>query len=271
MKFKENWHKVKFERNILDPEVDQRLWKGISNRIEKENRKRKISWYSVAASVVLLFGIGFGLWASFEGDSFTSGKVFANSSTSAPKEVVLEDGSKVTLQPGSTLMLSKTFGKDAREVAFVGEAFFSISKDKERPFRIKGNEFEVTVLGTEFQLNSTKKDQRVELLEGSVRIDKEGKEIVLKPLESWAYTKKGSVQYFNSGAVQSFAFDGLPFQKVIEDIEKTYQVRVAYPKKFAREPIYGELSGTLEELLGQLSFLYDLELNKISKNHYEIK
>ena len=51
-------------------------------------------------------------------------------------DIVLPDGSKVCMNSEATLTVDPGFGKATREIEFDGEAFFTISPDKNCPFII---------------------------------------------------------------------------------------------------------------------------------------
>ena len=69
-------------------------------------------------------------------------------------DIVLPDGSKVCMNSEATLTVDPGFGKATREIEFDGEAFFTISPDKNCPFIIHSANNNYTVLGTSFNLQS---------------------------------------------------------------------------------------------------------------------
>lgn len=86
--------------------------------------------------------------------------------------VVLPDKSTVKLNSGSRLVYPSYFAKDSRELYFEGEAFFEVTKDKSRPFRIKSTHIRTSVLGTSFILKSfpEKNISQVAVLTGKVGV-----------------------------------------------------------------------------------------------------
>jgi ferric-dicitrate binding protein FerR (iron transport regulator) len=104
--------------------------------------------------------------------------------------VVLPDGSSVNLNSGSDLMYSSlSFDSISRSVSLIGEGFFTITKDIERPFYVNTRGIKLKVLGTTFNVKAYPDDNTEEatLVSGKVEIfassDKteSGKPIVLKP------------------------------------------------------------------------------------------
>ena len=64
------------------------------------------------------------------------------------QSIVLPDGSKVTLDAGSSLKYPFVFAEDKREVFLNGEAFFEVASDPDKPFIVSANQASIKVLGT---------------------------------------------------------------------------------------------------------------------------
>ncbi|MFP3637131.1 FecR family protein, partial [Bacillus sp. SIMBA_033] len=62
---------------------------------------------------------------------------------------------------------------NSREVTITGEAYFEVSKNKNKPFRVKTADQTVEVLGTHFNVNSYSDEPATvtTLAEGSVRVN----------------------------------------------------------------------------------------------------
>lgn len=89
-------------------------------------------------------------------------------------EVVLEDGSYVMLNAGSSLRYPIHFPRNGeRKVYLTGEAFFDISKDEDRTFKVHTDRFEILVTGTQFNTSSYAEEtiESVVLVEGSVDLN----------------------------------------------------------------------------------------------------
>jgi ferric-dicitrate binding protein FerR (iron transport regulator) len=104
--------------------------------------------------------------------------------------IVLPDNSRVWLNSGSKLTFSSDF-KNGRKVSLEGEAFFSVSKDKNSPFRVKTTDIEIEVLGTEFNVKAYAEENLVSttLVEGSVKISGKYQQTVLKPDQKLVFDK----------------------------------------------------------------------------------
>ena len=88
-------------------------------------------------------------------------------------DLLLSDGTKVTLNSGTSLKYPVQFLKTKnRQVFLDGEAFFNVAKDSANAFIVNTGELNVRVLGTKFNLSSYPEDHFVNttLLEGSVSV-----------------------------------------------------------------------------------------------------
>jgi ferric-dicitrate binding protein FerR (iron transport regulator) len=77
------------------------------------------------------------------------------------KSVVLPDGSTVYFNANSSISYTRSFNRKSRDIKLEGEAFFEVSPDKARPFRIFAGNACVKVLGTSFNVNAGKDDNQV--------------------------------------------------------------------------------------------------------------
>lgn len=109
---------------------------------------------------------------------------------------ILPDGSTIFLNAASSIEYPKTFGADARVIKLQGEAFFQVSKDVNRPFRVVlAEEFEVEVLGTTFNVNANLKSPEVALVEGKVKVTtgQSGHSLELSPGQMAIFDKHQNV------------------------------------------------------------------------------
>lgn len=99
-------------------------------------------------------------------------------------EFTLEDGTKVWLNSKSTLTYNPLFSDNERIVELEGEAFFDVFSDTNKPFKVKIENYIVSVTGTEFNIKSYEYFE-TSLLSGSVTIEnvENGNTINLNPLE----------------------------------------------------------------------------------------
>jgi ferric-dicitrate binding protein FerR (iron transport regulator) len=101
--------------------------------------------------------------------------------------VVLPDGTEVWLNSFSTLTYTTAeFNSGKREVSLIGEAMFKVKHDSLHPFLVHTKNFDVTDLGTVFNIQAYPEDKNAQasLISGSIEITTKGihsKKITLVP------------------------------------------------------------------------------------------
>lgn len=167
--------------------------------------------------------------------------------------IKLEDGSMVTLQPGSKVNFPQHFHPNKREIYLEGEAFFKVSKNPERPFFVYYNNLVTHVLGTSFNIKPDSRNKQVEVLvvTGKVQVyenrtkltDNTPKTngVILTPNQKLIY--KEEERQFTATLVNdplplaqelqkstpvatTFHFEEAPLLQVFQLLEKTYGIEI---------------------------------------------
>lgn len=149
-------------------------------------------------------------------------------------ELVLSDGTVVLLNADSKITFPTRFTGNKRTVKLVGEAYFKVSKNKHRPFIVGTGNLYTKVLGTEFNLKAyPHSDVNVTLIKGSVAVNAEGKEVMLKPGENAEYSENKDIEVTTvdtEGYIQwkdgYFYFDNVPLIDVVRDLGRWYNVNI---------------------------------------------
>ena len=149
-------------------------------------------------------------------------------------ELVLSDGTVVLLNADSKITFPTRFTGNKRTVKLVGEAYFKVSKNKHRPFIVETGNLYTKVLGTEFNLKAyPHSDVNVTLIKGSVVVNAEGKEVMLKPGENAEYSEDKDIEVTTvdtEGYIQwkdgYFYFDNVPLIDVVRDLGRWYNVNI---------------------------------------------
>src|SRR5690606_8432623 len=99
--------------------------------------------------------------------------------------VQLSDGSVVHLNAGSRLKYPYTFTGNTREVALMGEGYFEVAHNAERPFVVKAGGLNVRALGTTFNVLAYPDIDAVEttLVEGKVVLERADATAGTAPIE----------------------------------------------------------------------------------------
>jgi ferric-dicitrate binding protein FerR (iron transport regulator) len=177
-------------------------------------------------------------------------------------KAVLPDGTKVWLNAESSLRYSTAFTDSERKVMLTGEAYFEVTKNKEKPFIVESSAGTVKVLGTQFNVNSYG-DENVfttTLVEGSVQITKGAAQKILKPGEQ-AKLKDGEISVaqvdtreFTSWKEGEFVFRNAPVLVVVKQLQRWYDLNVEF-----REPVEKHLNATIKRNVPLSKVLHYLE------------
>ncbi len=136
---------------------------------------RRIQWLAVAACLafgVVLLGQGAD-WRSLL--SFGVAKQSYQTTKGEQKEVLLADGSTITLNTNSELQVEMS--GHVRQVHLVrGEAFFDIAADLEKPFQVDVGSHLINVLGTSFNITRGMDEFTLAVVDGLVAVQQEGEE-----------------------------------------------------------------------------------------------
>lgn len=184
----------------------------------------------------------------------TSTEIVYNT-VSTPKggtyKVTLPDGSNVMLNAASSIHFPTAFTGNNRTVEITGEAYFEISPNETKPFRVKANNIEVQVLGTHFNINGYKDEDavKVTLLEGAVRVAGEKSNLLLKPGQQ-ARMMNGNSEVINQVDIEeiiawkngSFNFNQATLPEVMRQISRWYDVTVEYEGKISDKHFTGIVS-----------------------------
>lgn len=136
-------------------------------------------------AAVGLFVVCFGFILSFYNNDGVH-RLSANTNT---RNVLLPDGTSVTLFKGSNLSYSNDFITD-RKLRLEGDAFFKVMPDAVHPFHIETKQANIQVLGTSFLIREFQAFTNVGVAEGKVRVSNELHEAVLQAGEKIEITEK---------------------------------------------------------------------------------
>ena len=243
-------------------------------------------WYAAAALLLCVTGT----WYFYSRDSRE--QPYAYSSMVAAKQLIehtntsqkplvlkLPDGSQVTLGPKSRISYAHTFvsadtarNGAVRDVYLLGEAFFEVTKNPHRPFRVFANEIVTKVLGTSFTIRSFDKDTTIQVTvrTGKVSVYAQAatlasskmSEIILTPNQQLVYERTGAkfqkvllnnpIMIVPPAVERSLVYDDAPLDKVFGDLSKVYGINIVFDSDLLKkctvtadlsnEPFYQKLS-----------------------------
>ena len=107
-----------------------------------------------AAAILLLAVSSVSIYLMLEKERPEKDLVECYIPTAEIRELTLPDGTYVMLNSKSILLYPEKFTGETRSVYLIGEANFKVKPDKKHPFIVKANDYQVTALGTEFNVNA---------------------------------------------------------------------------------------------------------------------
>jgi ferric-dicitrate binding protein FerR (iron transport regulator) len=159
-------------------------WKLVSARMADKLpvSYQRISWHTyflrIAALVVFTSGLSFGLYKLLISTKSRENSEFVSENADQLiREVILPDGSSVTLNRGSRLSYRGSFGTGSRDVILEGEALFNVVPNVSIPFQVFAGASVVKVTGTSFSVSETGDGSvKVSVLSGKVELSSASEE-----------------------------------------------------------------------------------------------
>lgn len=151
--------------------------------------------------------------------------------------LVLEDGTRISLNAGSSIQFPAHFSGSKRSISISGEAYLEVSHDKRHPFVVNSGKMQIEVLGTKFNL-SNYADQvsaNVALLQGSVRVTNTvSKEATLiKPGTMASLEPSGNISTIDIDLANianwkegALVYRDMPFSELIKKLQRHYNIQI---------------------------------------------
>lgn len=146
------------------------------------------------------------------------------------KSFNLPDDSEVVLNAGSKIKYNKNSWNKERTLSLEGEAFFNVAKGKK--FDVKTDQGVVSVLGTQFNVQSRNKHFHVSCYEGLVRVSFNGDVIQLPAgnsviIEDGVIVSRQEISVAQPGWMfDESTFENMSLKNVIEEMERQYDVTI---------------------------------------------
>ena len=226
----------------VDLEQSLRRFKTQVYKLDKKIRLRRMVWLVQRVAAVLFVPIlvlSAYLW--MQGGKKEVRMLEVRTNPGVVSMFNLPDGSRVWLNSASSLKYPSDFVADSREVELEGQVYFEVTHDASQPFIVHaGQEYEVEVLGTTFNVVAYADDDLIEttLVEGSVNVHVQsvgGQELSrrIKPNEKATFTKttrKLDVEAVNTDHETAWKngeiiFRNHPMSQVLKVLSRHYHVK----------------------------------------------
>lgn len=236
---------------------------------------KNMLWFKIAAVLVVVLSVAIFSGQLFNRNATQTGVVLASNQHKLFK--VLDDGTKIWLNKGSSIRYNQAFGKEKRELFLEGEAYFDVAKNQAVPLFIHARNVDIEVKGTAFNVNAYPQNPTVEvaLVRGAVQVTDKlhgNRQVVLKPNEKLSVPALALADYaFSLTRVSPnllanetrWIIDSLVFKKEkLSDLalrmEKKYDLKISIQSAELKEKRFSGVfvNETINEALDALKLSY---------------
>jgi transmembrane sensor len=262
-KYEENREEMKKSRQMLE-KIDAyykakrfnatAAWNNVHSKINppqitaiqhKKIRKETIAqFYKYAAVILVALLLGsVGYYIGFRNQKSTVYSEIISAEKQVLTEYVLPDGSLVALNNNSKLEFPRHFAGDVREVTIIGEAFFEVKPNPEKPFIINAGNTQVKVLGTSFNVCAYPETETVEVVvaTGKVLVTRKNDDLLAQNQEVFLTPGEKGILFNESNFLEKsvntdinflawktndIIFNETPLNEVIQCLEKVYYIDI---------------------------------------------
>ncbi|MBL7742066.1 MAG: FecR domain-containing protein [Chitinophagaceae bacterium] len=256
-------------------EVDEhKAWERFQQRIHGNTKKEapvrstRFGWMRIAAAVVIFIGLGISVYLITNQPA----KEMIVQAQQTVLNDTLPDGSVVTVNKGSSISYPSKFKGNKRPVTLKGEAFFSVTPDKKKPFVIAVNDVEITVVGTSFNVRSVNGNTEVVVETGIVRVTKAGKTVELKANEKLLAEAKDTAlvkeevndKLYNYYRTKEFVCDDTPLWKLVDKINEAYDANIVIGNEGLRNLKLNTTfnNESLDQVLNVISLTFNISVTR---------
>ncbi len=227
--------------HVLNFKSPEKAWKELKKRLSPGWQTELMKYAAVFLLAIALSGITFWIMNSIPSDNEFTSVMSPNGQIST---VSLSDGTTIWLNSGSKLKYNDDFNDKNREVFLEGEALFSVTRGKSKPFIVHAGEAEIKVTGTEFNVKAYRNESGIEatLIEGKVQFSSPQSKVDMLPGQHLLFSKttgeikmtqvnpaeytawKGGKIYFNNESLENLVFQ----------LERWYEVKFAFENEKIR-------------------------------------
>ncbi len=191
-------------------------------------------------------------------------------------QLLLSDGTRIWLNSETEITYPTRFVGNKREITLIGEAFFEVAKNKEKPFIVNANGMEVKVLGTSFNVSCYTADKTISttLIEGSVSVKTENKKTVtITPSEQFTYNRDDAktdirivnTELFTSWINGEYIFKDTALEEIVKKLQRWYDFSVNYEDESLKNNRYSlivDRNTDIDHLLEVISYTSDIKLER---------
>ncbi|MBZ0199694.1 MAG: FecR domain-containing protein [Ignavibacteriaceae bacterium] len=186
----------------------------------------------------------------------------------------LGDGSIVYLNADSKLIYPSSFSDSLREVELIGEAYFTVKHEDNRPFLVTSGAAKIIVTGTEFNIKNRRENVSVVVAEGSVKTTSsyDKKVFTLRRGEMITYSNENKASYITKADLsqrlawraEKLAFNQAPLIEVVEEIERYYNLQTSFADNDIKTKTLTGIFNTdsLDKILSIVNLTLDINISR---------
>ena len=171
------------------------------------------------------------------------------STTTATREIVLQDGSRITLAPASRLIVR---GRTDQAMVLSGGGYFTIAHDPGRHLTIQAGALQISDIGTSFDVQVNGQSTRVAVAEGTLTVTSDdlsgpvklaaGKRFEFEPAAHRAVESRILPAIVGEWREGRLTYDSAPLAQVASDLARFGHLRISVSPALAERRFSGTLS-----------------------------
>ncbi|WP_179351299.1 FecR family protein [Winogradskyella vidalii] len=198
------------------------------------------------------------------------------------KEVILHDGSVVTLNANSSISYSSDFTTN-RNVKLKGQAFFKVKRDTLYPFTVNTDQIGVEVLGTSFDVNTNSYSvPTVSVVSGVVKVSdnqNSANNVIIRKNEQVVFNDNKLVSTKTDDDIDvawtknTIHLQNSTLRETRNILENWYNIKIDFEDKELEElTISGKYKNEkIENIIKSIALLKGLEIDTLTTKHILIR
>lgn len=235
----------------------------------------------VAIALGYIFNRVFPIWSN------DSGLITRTVENAGREKIVLGDGTKLVLDAGSSFNYPKQFEGETRDVYLIGEGYFEVAPEPDKPFIVHANHAAIKVLGTRFNVRAWQSEEKVTVAvaEGKVVLQPdraaspdsvlltEQQISTLRINERPSAPKVADIDKYMGWMQNIIFFEDAPLSTILTQLERWYDVQFVYDDPtLTQEHLNVYIKGeSIGDVLNLLTTLTDLQFKQTGKSVYVMK
>lgn len=258
----------------------EKAWAKVEPQLQEHSLKigrfsHKAWFYSAAAAIALILVT---TWMILSHETDTQTVRYAD--ITQTENVLLPDGSEVTLYPHATLAFRYADDGTARQVELKGKAFFHVKNRDNAPFKISTGQMTVEVLGTSFLVDAAHDNKSGVFVEsGRVKVSTSYNNVILEANEKVEIADdqmtlgliEDPASFFGRGD-SVLVFKNSPIATVVQEVEKQTGVKIELGKGLDRNTVTTKINvSERESIAAELAFVCGCQCDTLEKGrHYKL-